>query len=57
MSARVIQPVQYRLTQLSDVSVNYGVRLVLLRFYQKSGSLQGQKCNNASLTPSEISQS
>jgi hypothetical protein len=44
-------------TQLSDFSFNIGVRRVLLLFYQKSGSFQGQKCNNASLTPSEIRQS
>jgi hypothetical protein len=35
-------------TQLSEFRFNHGVRLVLLRFYQKSGSFQGQKHNNAS---------
>jgi hypothetical protein len=34
-----------------------GIRLVLLRFYQKFGSLQGQKCNNANLTPPESANS
>jgi hypothetical protein len=43
--------------QLSDFSVNKGVRRGLLRFYQKVGSFQGQKCNNASLTLSENRQS
>jgi hypothetical protein len=56
--AHDVLPFQFRsFTQPLDFSFNHGVRRVLLRFYQKSGSFQGQKCNNASLTPSEINQS